>query len=856
MVDQVDVTAQDGQQYTIPIDKLQEAQDKYHMVPVAQDVGAAEMQDQVKAEDIGTTPGTYNVVKDGQQYVIPTDKLPEATQKYGMKLASQAAAEKATAAAGNEHAARVQYWVNDLKNGATNGNASTFLRGYADEMLAGGAQKAEDWIASKLYDIKQTPEQQKENEAYAEAIKKVNDEQALAHGVGAVAGFAGQTFLGSKMAGAVGKVVNPLIEGSIGMGATITNPILQAAAKEAIAGAVTVSPQAMAQAVIDQDPKGAAESLLIGLGTGGILGAGLKGLSRAGSKATESVINATTEVPEAKIIELNMGEKTLLDKLGVTRSMRRTIGDAEDQNRILKVLAKHFGEGDVDAGQQKMLSMSREELALEVKKLTAENGPLIGEIRKTLDKAIEEHPELRPPIVPIAEDIEKLKAGLISPEEKAVVDHATKFLVDKMKDSTNTFKDFTEADKVKSYFQKLAKFDKNSSAVTDPVKHKIAGIVREHVDNAAAEIAKVTQTPKVIENWTNYKALYGIGKSLDLAADNVLNAPVTHEFIPGGHGALGAGYLGHVIGAAAGIPVVGPVLGVVGAKLAKNYLREGGIAKAAYWLGGRIQDPAISSYVAVDAVKAISTKLEEMPRFIKSLAEAGAARAYRSSKPPVSNSIKDVLGEEANGLSKEQQFHRLAEKVAAMKANPAAMQKNVADHVEGLSQHHAQLAQDLTVGMMKKLEYLYSILPKNPNQPAPFRHDPEWKPSAAQINDFQKQLAVANDPFHVLEELKAGTLTAPQVAVLAAINPDLLQKMRGEVIKLSMEKNVKLPYQQRVTMGVLLGEKIDAGLMALPLPQGPVGNSGQKPTKPGKKMSLKQDHLPDYRTSFRKAMEK
>ena len=244
MVD-VDVTTPDGQQYTVPEDKLEEAKAKYNAVPVVNSAPTAEtlpnVQDQVKAEDVNVD-GTYNVVRDGKQYTVPVDKLPEAIQQYGAKLLSQHKVE-------NEHAARVNYWVNDLKNRSadtTSGHGDTFLRGFADEMLAGGAQKAEDWLASKLFNIQQTPEQQKENEAYAEAIRKVNEEQSTAHGVGAVAGFLGQTYLGSKMAGAAGKLVNPAIEGALK-----ASPYAAAAAKEAIAGAVTVSPQAMAQAVIE-----------------------------------------------------------------------------------------------------------------------------------------------------------------------------------------------------------------------------------------------------------------------------------------------------------------------------------------------------------------------------------------------------------------------------------------------------------------------------------------------------------------------------------------------------------------------------------------------------------------------------
>jgi len=208
-------------------------------------------------------------------------------------------------------------------------------------------------------------------------------------------------------------------------------------------------------------------------------------------------------------------------------------------------------------------------------------------------------------------------------------------------------------------------------------------------------------------------------------------------------------------------------------------------------------------------------------------------------------------------LSKDQQFARLADKINSAYANKEAQVQHTQEMVEGLSQPHPELAQGLSEAMQKKLEYLYTILPKNPNQPRPFMHDSEWHPTPAQLNEFQKQLAVANDPFHALEELKAGTLSASQVATLAVINPDILQKMRSELIRVSMDKHAKLDYQQRLTMGIMLGEKIDEGLFAIPN-LSPAGNGApqQGAGKKGgaKKASLQANKLPDYRTSFQKSI--
>ena len=860
----IPVISPNGEQGTIPEENLAAAKAAGFTQPDEGTATAApEAQAQVKAEDIGPEPGTYNVVApDGTKGTVPTAGLPSALAS-GFKLASVHAV---TA----EHDARVNYWVNDLKNGIATGHVSTFLRGYADEFLAGGAQKAEDWLAQKLFPttveegstlglVKPTPDQEKENAAFAEAVRKVNEEQSTTHGAGAVAGFLGQTYLGSKMAAGVGKYVAPITE-------QIQNPILQAAAKEAIAGQVTMAPQAAAQLIINKDPQAAAESILVGAGTGAILGAGLKLGSQYFGKAAAQGENAaaaniagdTANLPGVKE-DLNTTEKLLLDHLGLTRGMRRNIGDAEDQRRILRILAKELGEGDVEAGTAKMASLTKEDLAKEVTKLTAENGPKIGNFRKEMDKLVETNPDaLRPPVITIAMDIEKLKDGLFSTEEKNVVDHAVKTLMNHEYEATGKFKDFTEADKAKTYFRGRVDWRAvGADKAPNRVAANVARIVREHIEQAANDIATSSGNPKIIEDWNHVKTLYGVGKTLDLAAENTLNAPITHEFIPGGHGALGAGYLGHVVGGAVGIPVVGPILGVVGAKLLKNYLREGGIAKAAVFLGGHIKDPMVHSYVAVDAMKSISEKMDEIPRFVKSLMEAGAVKAVQNSTKPVSNSIKEALGEEANGLSKEQQFKRLTERLAFMQGNPEAKQQLIHELTEGFAQHHPDLATDLSMAMAKKMEYLYNILPKNPTSPQPFQHDTEWKPSAAQMHDFQKQLAVANDPFHVMEELKAGTLSASQVATLAVINPDILQKMRNEVIKLSQEKNVKLDYQQRLTMGVLLGEKLDAGLTAIPgMMPPPAPQQGQPKPSKAKKPTIKSDHLPDYRLSFQKAIDK
>src|ERR1700749_813403 len=101
--------------------------------------------------------------------------------------------------------------------------------------------------------------------------------QATAHGVGTGLGVAAQMATGGvfgegRLASAAGEGISALAPA----GSSLGRQLAVRALSGAVEGAIISSPQALAQGILQKDPAGAAESLALGMGIGGLLGVGSK----------------------------------------------------------------------------------------------------------------------------------------------------------------------------------------------------------------------------------------------------------------------------------------------------------------------------------------------------------------------------------------------------------------------------------------------------------------------------------------------------------------------------------------------------------------------------------------------------
>ena len=197
----------------------------------------------------------------------------------------------------------------------------------------------------------------------------------------------------------------------------------------------------------------------------------------------------------------------------------------------------------------------------------------------------------------------------------------------------------------------------------------------------------------------------------------------------------------------------------------------------------------------------LNSKIDEIPKIL------------RSTTIPVvgSNAIKNALGDENNGLSKEQQFQRHADHLNSMVSNPEVLDHQLKSMTEPIKFYHPEVGQAMEDAMKAKITFLHDNLPKQMSAPPAFAKN-DWKPTTQQINEYNKLLAVAEDPFHVVKELKAGTLTQKQVGAMAALNPAILAKIRDEIMKEAYSgKSMDMKYQERLSAALLMGTDLGTG---------------------------------------------
>ena len=216
----------------------------------------------------------------------------------------------------------------------------------------------------------------------------------------------------------------------------------------------------------------------------------------------------------------------------------------------------------------------------------------------------------------------------------------------------------------------------------------------------------------------------------------------------------------------------------------------------------------------------------------------------------VDGAIRNALGDEATGLTHAQQFARLSQKIVAQASSPEAMMQHHSDVIGTLGSAHPELGQALAAQMATTVQHLSDILPKPKTTASPFQSARDYQPSHAELHEFKKRLAVMNDPIHVMDELKDGTLTAGQIATAQIVHPAILGRIQSEIGDEANAGTTALPYDKRVQLSLLAGQPMDPALKnlsaiqsiygATPAPQ-PQGSPGSGPVSKNGKFNMSTD---------------
>lgn len=237
--------------------------------------------------------------------------------------------------------------------------------------------------------------------------------------------------------------------------------------------------------------------------------------------------------------------------------------------------------------------------------------------------------------------------------------------------------------------------------------------------------------------------------------------------------------VGGVIGNFVGGPV-GAVLGFLG---------------GAAWTAGTHPAGILTRFGGfVQGVVDTRTGITQGVNRLRSALESGARAATRAA-PPLVMSLK--------GKSGEEQYRAVVENLRMIAANPdmlVSRVEKVSGAFEDFSPNYADTVANMTVA---GVQHLVSNLPPA-DQPNPFSHLMNFKPSRVEMEMFVRRYHAIEDPLVILDLAAANRLTAEHVEAVAAVYPQLLVAIQAEVAQMIGDLTTLPSYSQRVQLGTML----------------------------------------------------
>ena len=535
---------------------------------------------------------------------------------------------------------------------------NSFAYGQGDKVLSTIANLVTPHIGedniNKLQEQYGIPEDQV-GQTIVNAFHKISNESPISSIAGGIGGAiapmlltGGTGLLGEgALAGKAATGVKALV-GTSSFGARVLGSTLG----EAAGGAVLMTPQAMAQATLDKDPKAAGETLAWGALTGGGLGLVMQGAregvadlkrevgnvqdminSRKGALNNNSIMrntenvatvplteeernaaqteakkNAIVTVEDQKIPNTKqvvtptyLSDKLLGDVLNMSPTERAKFGDTvAKQHENLGALIDYLGVDNIK-------KMNNKRFAQEIINTNEETGPKIGNLIRRMDSVVATDPDQLPSYFTQRDALQQLYDGfkdepMFASERKVIsdaIDHLEKISPDQ------GYITFDEQQKFKNLLQSKAKYNTADSSMLNTTRKQVAMIARQEMDDAGERVAKEAGEPELIDAWEKQKKMFGLTSALYDSAQKVVNGKEARTLEIGN---LVGGLAGHMAGSALGIPGLGTLVGVLGQKLGDQWIRESAPTKIASFLRKNEMNPNFPTYIALDAAKLLEFK--------------------------------------------------------------------------------------------------------------------------------------------------------------------------------------------------------------------------------------------------------
>jgi hypothetical protein len=656
------------------------------------------------------------------------------------------------------------------------------------------------------------------NERYAVIANRIlSSDFPISNVAGTGSSYFGAGLLAEALAA---PAIGALVGESIG-GAGIGGAALRGALTGAGRAAAFTTPQAAVQAMIDKDPEGAAQSLLLSAGIGSVLsgagGALAKSLETASGKPSlqklfnpEAVLSSKEQVWVAKKMA-NFSES------GARWAKKYLIDQGIALNKLSPSIIEHFGSlgAPLDDVLDKMPPEQRSELFNTLSDLPGKNikdelidlaaGKGLG-VAEKLD-AVEGASELSPKLSTLEDSIKDFRgeapktaedlmgsAKKLADEDGALSLNDTRDMIDKINGNIDWDAPVSDrANELQKIFVTSASRELFRAAEDIAQKAGDVKLINEVVNaRAAADFAdKIASLPKIEQEAVEASSKQGILGLAGKVANKIAGSTV--RGIGYAHGGIAGGVAaGEVYEAAKNA-----VKGFVETHIANSD------TKIAPFLNKMVDHSAVASFVIGDAIHIANKKIDDIPVTIKS--------SLNEPPTPPPNMIKFALGDQANGVSTAKQFEKYSTHVAQQAGNPDLMDATLRAYTQPMEKDHPKLAADYRNSLAAAINYIHSVLPKPPVQSSAFYIAPAWQPTAAQMNNTNGILEVIHNPMALAKNAVNGTITDDQIKAVETLYPRILEKMRDSAVASST--SIKTNYQHRIGLSKFLGQPIEPSLV-------------------------------------------
>lgn len=614
----------------------------------------------------------------------------------------------------------------------------------------------------------------------------LNEQHDAAHTVGGIGGFVANLFVGGplfKGAAKLGTAAEGLILG--GEASTSTaRAILAASAKTATESAVITLPHSLTEAALG-DPQDSAESMLMAVGIGAVLGGAGKGIG----SAAKGIGKATVGVLGTKPVQ-TQAENMALRAIGAQKVQLKKLG-AESKSELGQwVLNNVFDEG----------GLTLDQAASKIESINSSAGADIGKTLRVLDERIATNPELAGEgfnnsnvLFKIDDLIAKFDEPHLQAEARAL--RKVQATIEKRGGGNISFE---KAQELKRMAQGLGKYEVTATGSMNDARKQVAGIISEELEDSASRVAEKTGEKELYDNYLRAKTDYRWSSEAEKMVANKISGDgnrllgLTDNIIGG---TLGGGAMTGVLSGHLGFLGL-PMLGVIGKKIAESTkFQSMAAANLNKW---SILFSAEANNYAASRIAKIPTILSKVSDGFSKVPAGGMA----------SSAMAQLLGKEGNDKSKQEQFSLLSTKLAAVNSGDMAVDSHADLSSPVASGGAPELANAYQQKNMQALAWLHSQMPKPP-PPKPFQAS-SWKPKDNDLITFEQKAEILLNPFAALNHLERGTLTKSHVDALRSVYPRIYGILVNQIKTAGSHENAKpLGYGARLKLSLLTGEDFD-----------------------------------------------